>query len=42
MSSKAALRENVSFPSRATLSLGMENCTANGPLINWPVISVKL
>ena len=42
VSCKVAEIENVSFPSRATLSVGMENCTANGPVKSRPIISVKL
>ena len=41
--SKVTLMQKVSFPSRATLSVEIENSIVTGRVaINWPVESVKL
>ena len=43
VSSKVTEIQKVSFPSRATLSVEIENSIVTGRVvINWPVESVKL
>ena len=43
VSSKVTEIQKVSFPSRATLSIEIENSILTGRVvINWPVESVKL